>query len=186
MMRRFTGVLVVLLAALLFAGTASAYQIDVTADKTEAGYTDVIEVDVTIDTTGTGDYGLWMTVNWDPTVLSFVSGTNTPPVPAPYAVYWSVPQSAGVGWMGYLAWAPYAPSVSSLATLVFHVMDVDSSTITSITPAVTVWMGGGGGASVPQSDMVLNGADIHIVPEPTTTILMGLGLFGILYAGRRH
>jgi hypothetical protein len=83
-------------------------------------------------------------------------------------------------------WSASGPFNGSVATLVFHVMDVPGSTMTDIIPIADPMNGSGVfdpvGTIVAATSVPLS---IH-VPEPTTTMLMGLGLLGILYAGRRR
>jgi hypothetical protein len=203
MMRRYTKALLLLLAALFYAGTASAVSISVVETSAGTGIdgsyypTDIVTVDIVIDTEGTTIYGFTTMIEYDDTVLSAVSAVNNPvtgldpgyysPYIYPNAYY----PSAHAGWyLGGVAFGGVS-GVLNVATLVFHVMDVPASSLADIVPTfddagfTQLFVLGPGGVQLENADVTRNALTIH-VPEPTTTMLMGLGLFGILYAGRRR
>ena len=181
-MRRHAKALLLILVALLYAGTAGAYSFQATG-PTEAAESDSITVNIVFDTEGATTYGYIVQAYFDPAVLSAVSGVQN--------------ALGGEGSMGMTEnadnwyaqgtwWAAAGPFNGSMATLVFHVMSVTGSTITEISPIADPMFGSGVfdpvGTIVAATSIPLS---IH-VPEPTTTMLMGLGLLGILYAGRRR
>jgi hypothetical protein len=176
------------LVALLYAGTASAYSITAVG-PVEANTSDIINVDIMVDTQGNPWYGILVYATWDLAVLSPVGGSlhlQPGAVPGyPYSTLYMYPSGDMAAAMQQTLAAGGAPAFNgSIATLVFHVMDVPSSTDTVL---ALDW--GFFNAEVPPRDVTgetpLTGLVIH-VPEPTTTMLMGLGLIGILYAGRRR
>jgi len=187
-MRNMRAILMIL-AALLYAGTASAYSITVvdSAGGTSVMPTDILTADIVVDTQGDQIYGFTFLVEFDPGVLSPVGGTlNLPGTLSEYSSLYLYPSSWYILAAGLSG--PTAAGVYTIANLVFHVMDVAPSTVTSIDPTFNAPYSNFV-VQVPPVDVMgsvaLNGASIH-VPEPTTTMLMGLGLFGILYAGRRR
>ena len=177
-MRKYAKALLLVFVALLYAGSASAYVTSVTGPSASVFPTDIVTVDVILDSQGEANYGYLMNVYFDPAVLSSVGGTYHPIAGEAYGSLYLYPDN---WYITSTSWVASAPVLQSIATLVFHVMDVPGSTDTSITPVVTTMLGTGGldvgSAVVPLA--------LH-VPEPTTTMLMGLGLLGILYAGRRR
>ena len=176
-MRKYAKALLLVFVALLYAGSAAAVNVSV-AGPMSANESDVINVDVVLDSQGEPIYGYLMNVYFDPAVLSSQGGTYHP---LPLEAYGSLYAYPDNWYITATHWTGAAPLVQSVATLVFHVMNVTGSTYTDIVPVVTTMLGTGGldvGASVTP-------LSIH-VPEPTTTMLMGLGLLGILYAGRRR
>lgn len=178
-MRRYTKALLLILVALIYAGTAGASQVYVTGPAM-AMPTDVITTDVVLDDQGDGVYGYLMRVYFEPAVLSVVDATFHPLPISDSSSFYAYPD----GW--YITDISFAVPVAtnqSVATLVFHVMDVPATTYTDIIPVLTSLVITGG-IDVASSTAV-SGLSIH-VPEPTTTMLMGLGLLGILYAGRRR
>jgi len=182
-MRRYTKALLLVFVALLYAGSANAYMVSVTG-PTAAYESDTISVELMMDTEGAALYGYLMNVWYDPMVLSSTGGAVFHPLPgSDSSSFYAYPD----GWYVtdiVFAGIP-APGInSSLATLVFHVMNVAGSTTTDIVPVVTT-LSGTGGANFSGVTTVVP-LSIHVVPEPTTTMLMGLGLLGILYAGRRR
>jgi len=178
-MRKYTKALLLVLVALLYAGSANAYEVSVAGPDT-APESSVINVDVMLDTEGLEFYGYIMSVYYDPAVLSSQGGTYHPIAGESYGSLYAYPDN---WYIASTSWVAQGPLAQSVATLVYHVMDVPSTTITEITPVVTSLMGFDG------TDMSGSTAQIPLsihVPEPTTTMLMGLGLLGILYAGRRR
>jgi hypothetical protein len=180
-MRRYAKALLLMLVALLYAGTASAYVTEVTGPAS-AFSSDSITVDVVLDSEGDVNYGYLMNVFFDPAVLTQNGGAYHPIAGENYGSLYLYP--ADSRW--YITSTSFvaAPSVlQSISTLVFHVMDVPGSSDTVINPVVTTMLGAGG-FNVGSTVVPLS---VHVtVPEPTTTMLMGLGLLGILYAGRRR
>ena len=194
-MRKNMRAILMILAALLYAGTASAYSI--TAVETSMGSgasgsylpTDMVVVDIVVDSQPDPLYGFAFLVEFDPTVLSPVGGSlSLPGTLNEYSSLYLYPSSwyiLGIGLSG-----PVPAGTYTVANLVFHVMNVANSAMTSLTPSFNapyanfVVQQAGLPIDV-MGSVALNSATIH-VPEPTTTMLMGLGLFGILYAGRRR
>jgi hypothetical protein len=176
-MRRYAKALLLMLVALLYAGTAAAHTMTA-AGPTSAAPTDIITVDIVMDNEGANIYGYLTNVYFDPAVLSAVSGVqNLLGGEGSYGITENPDNWYAQGtW-----WAAAGPFNASVMTLVFHVMDVPATTYTDIVP-VTYIFDAGLGTIVTATGVPLS---IH-VPEPTTTMLMGLGLLGILYAGRRR
>jgi hypothetical protein len=191
-MRRYTKALLLMLVALLYAGTASAHVISIM----EGGDTvvsplsasDMLTVDVMLDNEGAAFKAVAMYVNWDPALLSASAGAS---------VKYAVPGETGSSFYLYPSgdnWymgsrnfsSPIGPVNQSLATLVFHVIQDVASTTELVIPSFDF---GPFGGFVSDTDANITGqvglVALH-VPEPTTTMLMGLGLLGILYAGRRR
>jgi hypothetical protein len=196
--------MLLMLVALLYAGTAGAISISIDEVSVGSGgpgvynSTDTLEVNVVIDPQGTLITGYTMMVEFDPTILSPVSATNTPPAPwfagyySPYLYPNSYFPTAPSAW--YIGGASFTPTsaVVAVANLVFHVMDVPGSTYTGIAATLDdvpggteLFILGPAGVKLENADVARVPLGIH-VPEPTTTMLMGLGLLGILYAGRRR
>ena len=201
-MRRYTKAILLMLVALFYAGTAGAVAVsveEVSVGSVDGMYlpTENVEVDIIIDTEGILIYGFTLGIQFDDTVLSPISAVNNPVTnltPGYYSPYlypsglyptapaaWYIGGSSGAGVSGLL----------NVATLVFHVMDVPASTLGAITPSTEqlgfteMFILAPAGVKLVEADMTMNGLTVH-VPEPTTTMLIGLGLFGILYAGRRR
>jgi hypothetical protein len=206
MMRRYTKAMLLMLVALLYAGTAGAVSITISevgggsGGAGEYAPLDMLTVDVVLDPEGVLITGYTMMVEFDATVLSPFSATNTPPAPwtpgfySPYLYPNSYFPTANDGW--YLGGATFTPTsaVVDIANLVFEVMDVPGSTYAGIAATLDDVVGGGAelfilgplGAKLENMDVTRVPLSVHVVPEPTTTMLMGLGLLGILYAGRRR
>lgn len=188
---RYVRAILLMLVALAYAGTAGAYTIDVVGPS-EAAPSDPITVDIMVDTEGNTWYGIQMYVTYDTAVLSSVSATmNYAPGMLPGYPYSSLYLYPGGGkfFIMQSVLAPAPAFNGSIATLVFHVMDVPASTNTVIDANFTAGPYGimvGAGATDVTGIVVITDGNLHVVPEPTTTMLMGLGLLGILYAGRRR
>ena len=178
-MRRYTKALLLVLVALLYAGSANAYMVSVTGPGS-AAESDVINVDVMLDSEGQTMYGYIMQVYYDPMILSSQGGTFHEIAGSVYGSLYAYPDN---WYISSTAWAAVGPVNQSIATLVFHVVNVPGSTLTEIAPVVGTLMGFDGSNMAGSTAVVP--LSIH-VPEPTTTMLMGLGLLGILYAGRRR
>ena len=185
-------IIVLAIVALVFAGTASAFPYTVTAVQTNvcSGVgdsclpSDLVEVDIVVDTNGALTAGYTMTIGYDPGVLSLVSAVPIAPAGLPQE-YWYPSTML----LTHMTWGAAVTVNAAVMNLVFHVMDVSASTITVVEPIMRAAQAeiflDGGFMTVPATQVTLTGASIH-VPEPTTTMLMGLGLLGILYAGRRR
>ena len=179
-MRKYAKALLLVFVALLYAGSASAYVVEVTGPSGSVFPSDVITVDVILDTEGAGVSTYWFDVYFDPTMLSAADGTqHLLPASDSSSLY----ESSDYWYITDIVFAGIAaPGVNmSIATLVFHVLDVPGSGPTSIVPVVQALADNLGAPVVPTVIPLA----LH-VPEPTTTMLMGLGLLGILYAGRRR
>jgi hypothetical protein len=201
-MRRYTKAILLLFAALFYAGTASAVAIIVDEVSTGSGVSgsyfpsDIVEVDILIDTESTTIYGYALMIEFSGSEISPVSAQNnpvtgvTPGVYSPYLYPNAYYPTAPDGWyIGGVAFSGVS-GVLNVATLVFHVMNVPYTTYVDIVPHTTdigteLFVLAPGGVQLEAADMGIVPLTIH-VPEPTTTMLMGLGLFGILYAGRRR
>ena len=138
-MRRYTKAVLLMLVALLYAGTAGAVSISIVdvAPPPGGSYnaSDILTVDVIIDPEGLLISGYAMMVEYDASALSPVSAVNTvgdwTPGAGTYSPYLypnSYYPAANPGW--YLAGATFTPTsaVKTVAQLVFHVMDVPGST----------------------------------------------------------
>ena len=198
---RYMRAILLSLVALVYAGTAGAATIDVVGPTESVNPTDVIEVDIIIDTQGLNWYGFQGYVNFDPAVLSPVGGIQhlapgmTPGYPYSslylYGANYFVPgEQTWFTNQSNLVTGGAPAFVGSVATLVFHVMpgaglsSIDWTYNTGPYGGSLMMLIGGLPTDVSGSTPATN-LSIH-VPEPTTTMLMGLGLFGILYAGRRR
>lgn len=192
-MMRTIGKSLLVLATLVWAGTASAASISVVNAPAEAAPSDLVTVDVVMDGTGvTAIASMFFHVNWTANV-SLVSRTYAAGLPG---VFWSTLPGHGTVDANGLYTAQYdvtdtggvfAPG-TPIVSMVFHVVEPGAGTAV-ITPLFATGDAIGGGAADGYPDLTtsftLNSATI-ITPEPTTAVLLGLGLFGIAYAGRRR
>ena len=201
-MRQLTKTILLILVAVLYAGTAGAYTVSVVGDQA-AETSDIISVDVTVNTDGSTAYSQAFYVTWDPAVLSPDVGSSVGYVPTAGMVYGSyyftyysyLTPGMGAMWIRNENLSAPIPQVDVLlATLVFHVIDLPASVNTEIVATFSdavltdYWLPyfNDNNAVNVGGSVITPGATIHGVPEPTTTMLMGLGLLGILYAGRRR
>jgi hypothetical protein len=99
-----------------------------------------------------------------------------------------VPGQVNIGWVEVGANGTSATATNALlATLVFHVIPdaVSSEVALTLSEGGTVFNLGGGVGII--SDQVILGNNIAVnVPEPTTALLIGLGIIGLGVAGRRR
>lgn len=186
-MLRLAKSLLPMLAALLYAGTAGAYSISVIPQAENYAESDTLTVDIWVDSGGYQAYGWAFWVLQDPAYLSPDASAShlNPDLPQPTGTLYLYP--GGGAWYIHQSGYEGQPNVDeSIATLVYHVIqDLPSSYLIDLTFNYGGYNGyfvGEGGANV-TGLVVLTG--LHI-PEPTTTILLGLGFFGILYASRRQ
>jgi hypothetical protein len=207
-MQSLTKSLLPMLAVLAYAGTASA--LSVTAEEQSSGSgpdgsyqsSDLLEIDVIIDTEGTeitdSITGFTMMVLFDDTVFSTVSvGNNeasgfTTSYYSPYIYPNSFYPDAPSGW--YLGGHSFVPLTGSLnvATLVFHVMDLASSTLTEIDPSfddvpdggVELFVLGYRGVKLEAADMAITSLSVDVVPEPAAAalVLAAIGTLALLRA----
>ena len=195
-MRKYTKAILLMLVALFYAGTAGAVAINVIETSVppmgpgEYDPSDVLTVDIVIDTEGAPIYGFTMILDFDVPGLSPVGATLNP-IAGIDPGYYSPYMFPSYFYIGGVSWAG-STGLLNVATLVFHVMDVPASTLLSVTPNLDdpgstpgLFILAAGGVQLENADVTRNALTIH-VPEPTTTMLIGLGLFGILYAGRRR
>lgn len=175
-MRRYTKALLLVFVALLYAGSANAYIVSVTG-PTSAAESDVITVDLMMDTEGAAIYGYLMNLWYDPAELSLASDTFHPLPGSDSSSFYAYPD----GW--YITDIVFAGILggvnTSLATLVFHVMNVAGSTAVDITPVLTT-LSGTGGANFSGLTTVV---PLSIqVPEPATTalVLSAIGTLALL------
>jgi hypothetical protein len=119
-----------------------------------------------------------------------------PRVPVPNGFSWdpaflTFPDQAHIGWVtSNVANTLFATTSATatnalLATLVFHVIPnaVSSEIALTLTEGGTVFELGTG----PINDQVILSSNIAVnVPEPTTALLIGLGIIGLGVAGRRR
>jgi hypothetical protein len=120
-----------------------------------------------------------------------------PRVPVPNGFSWDPPHTQAFSDQVHVAWVAsnvantlFATTSATatnalLATLVFHVIPnaVSSEIALTLTEGGTVFELGTG----PINDQVILGNNIPVnVPEPTTALLIGLGIIGLGVAGRRR
>ena len=201
-----------LAAALLFlsAAQAGAYRMWLApAGPIVAAASDTITVDVHLDTQGQSNITILAgAVVYDTTALTYLPGSSSTPtyilyspqlggttpsawlepkVPAPSTVSYNpplevVPGIVVTGWVEPSLGATQATTADLIiATLAFHVAASTQISL-QVGPAGTVVQLGDGTRPV-----VDTGAPVDvIVPEPTTALLVGLGLLGLGVAGRRN
>lgn len=158
---------------------------------------DQFSIDLILDTEGETEItSVFVSVQVDPTVLSFVGGTS------PGQILFNFGTFSGIGRVSepftlasdpdglvraasFAALSPsgQAESAQLLATLTFEAVGAGTSAISGLIAQgddVTV-----SGASVAGSVTFGPGQTMEVVPEPGTALLMGLGLAGLTAAGRR-
>jgi cysteine-rich repeat protein len=120
--------------------SADAYSVSIEGFESAAPG-NILEVDIIMDSEDQTLYGYIMRVYFDPAVLSVVSGTYHPIAGEVYGSLYMYPDH---WYVTMTSWVPAGPVNQSIATLVFHVMDVPTSTLTSIDPNVVTLIGHGG------------------------------------------
>jgi hypothetical protein len=141
--------------------------------------------------------GVAVSISWDTNALSLVScdvtnkqtvaggsflpllGSRSACLAASPGLQPAMDQQAG--------WLPYLGTGGTLdiGSLVFHVIGAGGNTVVSsfFNPAGDGWLDNAYAFSL---NATLNDATVHVIPEPTTAILVGLGFMGLLAAGRRR
>jgi hypothetical protein len=141
--------------------------------------------------------GVAVSISWDSNALSLVScdvtnkqtvaggsflpllGSRSPCLAASPGLQPAMDQQAG--------WLPNVGSGGTLdvGSLVFHVLGAPGNTVVSafFNPAGDGWLDNGYAFSLNAN---LGAATVHVIPEPTTAILVGAGFIGLLAAGRRR
>ena len=185
---RYTKAILLSLFVLVYAGMAGAATMTAVQSNDCSGIngscypSESVIVDIMFDSEGALFKSVAMYVDFDPG-LSPVSQTVNPIPGIDFvASPWLYPNSF---YFGQTSFGGLIVPATSIATLVFHVMDVPNSTILVVSPNLDYGAFGAYLQELPGGQPVFTDLAIH-VPEPTTTMLMGLGLFGILYAGRRR
>jgi len=117
--------------------SADAYSVSIEGLESAAPG-NILEVDIILDSEDQTLYGYIMRVYFDPTMLSVVSGTYHPIAGEEYG---SLYMNSDYWYLTMTSWAATGPVNQSVATLLFHVMDVPASTLTSIDPNVVTLMG---------------------------------------------
>jgi hypothetical protein len=184
-MRRYTKALLLMLVALLYAGTAGAYSMSLDAAPGPYGPSDTLTVDVMLDSEGAQMYGFVVYVVQDPGVFSPNFGASARHgLPGEDGGSLYLYASGDAWYISSTVFAGVPSAAQSVATLVFHVISDPGTSVIDINFDYGIYGGfAGEGATDVTGQVVLT--SLH-VPEPTTTMLMGLGLLGILYAGRRR
>jgi hypothetical protein len=161
-----------------------------------------VSVTVTLDTEATTGLVLLSTgVLFDDAILSYNSGASSSPTyilyvngktpymqPAsnPPELRFGTTNQVNVDWVATnLTTGSGGTGVELLATLVFDVIGDGDGTadigLSITSPGNIVQLAGG-----VDTTATLNGAGTVITPEPTTALLVGLGLLGLGVAGRRR
>jgi hypothetical protein len=194
-MLRPTRSILLILVALLYTATATAYTISIQEASCGSGPScsylpsDILEVDVVLDTEGETFYGfilhVWFT--WDE--LWVVNGTYHPIPGEEYgSIYWYPWSNEFFWYITSWSWTPIGPVNQSIATLVFHVMDVPSSTNMVIYPNFDSYFGdafiGHDGTDHTES-VVLKDLVVH-VPEPMIPLLLTSGVGLLILLNRLH
>jgi hypothetical protein len=199
-MQRLTKLFLLMLTTMVWAGTASALSIDLTVinpghipSATIYGPSDIVTVEVSMDSEGLGVYGYFFHLQWSQS-LSF-SGFDPgsqwlPNFPAPIAGftdYWRhfpsnlVVDAYGLQLNGYTSLGSMTQVFYDdvLSTLMFHVVAAgDGSAVISpfFAPADGVY----DQSYQPIPGVILNSVMLS-VPEPATVLLVGLGILGVAY-----
>lgn len=197
-MRVFTKSLMVL-ALVAWAGMASAGSVDLTVitpghvDSVSIyGASDVVTMEVSLTELNVNNY--WATVQWESNIslTGVVAGSAWMPNFG-FTEYWShlgnnlTVDAEGLRLNGYdpggkFNFQDFNGEV--LGTLIFHLIDNgDGNAIVNTAFAAGDGVFDSSYAQIP--GVVLNSVTLH-TPEPTTAVLMGLGMLGIAYAGRRR
>jgi hypothetical protein len=200
---------IALLAALALSSAASAISIDVEwrGSGTTLTGTDFVGSElVTLElyasvTVPPGLDSVGVTISWDPGALSLVQCTPANTTKAQYVAGGSFQpfnkgdgatcDTPGTSWQPALVqlanYQPYlaGPGVLHIADLQFHVLGVAGNTIVQslFNPVADGW---GDNNFVFALNATFSDATVHVIPEPTTALLVGIGFIGLLAAGRRR
>ena len=194
--------LVVAAAFLLGASSASAIGLTLAgANGQLVGVGDSVTVTVTLDADVTGIVLISTGVLFDDTILSYNQGASSSPTyilyvngKTPYMTPATNPPELRIGvtdqvnvdWTATsLTAGSGGTGVELLATLVFDVIAVGDGVadigLSITSPGNIVQLAGGINTTA-----TLSGAGTVITPEPTTALLVGLGLLGLGVAGKRR
>jgi cysteine-rich repeat protein len=137
MARTLAGVFCFTVALSWCVASADAYSVSAVGLESP-GAGSILEVDIILDTEDQTLYGYIIDIYFDPTVLSIVSGTYHPIEGEALSSLFMYPDH---WYITMTSWGPTGPVNQSVATLVFHVMDVPASTMTSLDPNVVTLLG---------------------------------------------
>ncbi len=201
-MRRPASAFLVILVVLLYCGTAGAYTASVVnGPEDHVSASDYFSVDVHLDSEGATNYWQDFYITWDPTVLwpdVLSSVVNVPQPGMSYHYYlWSyfsyLTPGMGAMFLSQGTFSSPPPTTDHiLATLVFHAMDVPTTTTTEIVASFddvvpTDWYEpgwiDGSGQPVPIGSITLNPAIIQ-VPEPASLLVLASGVGLLVFLGR--
>ena len=155
-----------------------------------------------VATTPPGLDGVGLTIAWDSNALSMMACNPANTTVAQYVAGGSfMPFNSGTGstcdnalpglqpalTQLVVTYQPYLPGPGSLhvADLVFHVLGAPGNTVVQalMRPGYDGWAANN---FVTSLNATFVNATVHVIPEPTTAILVGVGFIGLLAAGRRR
>ena len=147
--------------------------------------------------------GIFTSAGWDPSILSLTGSTTAPfllfgpgaqgflgkvvdPSVFPGDPAGTIRTAQFVAASGQSASLGFAGTVL-ISTLTFQVVGVPAGLTTDIDVVLNAGdiCLGAGGFECAGIDFATAGTSVSIIPEPGTALLMGLGLVGLGYAGRR-
>lgn len=172
--------LIVLAAVLGFATAANAVSLSVVSDAATYNVGDTITLTVTGDSMGVAANAIIGRLDMTAGLTTSVSGSQTPHTSFGGALPWA--QGVLVGGADFqtvfnqlAGLTPFPVDQLQIATATLTASNLG---VVNVTWNANLQFFGVGGAAT--------GTSFTIVPEPTTTTLLGLALFGLVVAARRH